>query len=541
MISKKQVAEIRNFFDNYETNMKALWEPLPELSSRYNDLCVINMTTSKSVEYLDSHQHSSIAVTPFSKLYLGENQSNQVFSKSTPNLPISSSGTTSTTTIKKPLGKCFYLPEEKIHSNELGKIRQHFDKSYDKQESTSGISICDSVIAAVMENQNKIGKTKNNKNLKDSLELKKLEISSSQKKSTSLNVVSDQKISQSNDAASGIANKINDENTQCMIHLPPIKPALTVQIVAPTIIKSNKNEMLSKCGEYFTDQQANASWNWMQATSIKPIKSLITSAETFEKEQHQQQQTNMILMNDDCKYYGKYKDEQLRAASNASISPKGNEGECGKNECNINEISTTYSKINRRNNLNLDLFFDKEMSALMLSNTSSQKHEALIVVRDANEQNDNEIAITHNQVAIDCSSRSDKQEGIECNSTKKLSNEMISDRANNYYDVDSLISLNFDVVEYSHGNDGSNDSSDTSTSCTINSEIDLALISNRNCQHTMNAVATSYVDAHNKISSRRRTFTDGQHIYGPYDFDLFSNEFYQFENYVDDKSDGNFM
>jgi hypothetical protein len=43
--------------------------------------------------------------------------------------------------------------------------------------------------------------------------------------------------------------------------------------------------------------------------------------------------------------------------------------------------------------------------------------------------------------------------------------------------------------------------------------------------------------ADNGINNKGRIFTDGEYIYGPYDFDLFSNEFYQFRDGNDTDAD----
>lgn len=137
MITKTQVAEIRNFFDNYESNMSQLCEM--SFVERRNILSD-NMTVSKSAENLKSDKHRSTErgiAEMFYGQYFPKNQS--ILSSSTPNLSSPNDGSSRLMPLLRPLHKYFYLPEEKIHSNELVKIRQHFDKSYDKHDS-SGIS-----------------------------------------------------------------------------------------------------------------------------------------------------------------------------------------------------------------------------------------------------------------------------------------------------------------------------------------------------------------------------------------------------------------
>lgn len=156
MITKSQVAEIRNFFDNYEINMSQLWNKMSFVERRNN--LSDNMTSSKSAENLKSDQQRQRSNEDgIAKMFYGQvspkNQS--ILSSSTPNLSNSNDGSSRLMPLLRPLQKYFYLPEEKIHSNELVKIRQHFDKSNDKQNS-SGISNKSDKVG-----NGKIAKTKN--------------------------------------------------------------------------------------------------------------------------------------------------------------------------------------------------------------------------------------------------------------------------------------------------------------------------------------------------------------------------------------------
>lgn len=177
-LSKRQVGEIREFFDNYERNVKELWEMSNQWTTNKQVLSDSTMTSSKSAENLEffQQQHDDFVCGIDKKLLMNwervrKNQScltslsssaSNLLEKSTL-LHAQTLSPRSISVCRPPLllplspRKCFYLPEEKIHSNEsVVKIRQHFDKSHDKQRHSSGICNVDSA-----SNQNKIGKTKN--------------------------------------------------------------------------------------------------------------------------------------------------------------------------------------------------------------------------------------------------------------------------------------------------------------------------------------------------------------------------------------------
>lgn len=212
-------------------------------------------------------------------------------------------------------------------------------------------------------------------------------------------------------------------------------------------------------------------------------------------------------MNDDCKLL-QVQDEHAPTCadkycknSQATTASKYHNDE-DKNASKINEISTTNSKINRKHNLNLDLYFDKELSAWLAERERKQQQIELRTDMD------NKIAITNagNDMTTTTTSRDD-----ECYSSEKLSNEMISIGTNNF--VDNSTS--------SHRHFSDSFSSSSSNSTCYNSEINVRLTD-----------ASRYRDK--KSTS---TFTDGEYIYGPYNFDLFSNEFYHFRDEHDTAND----
>lgn len=225
MITKKEVVEIRNFFDNYETNMSQLRSEMSFVERR-NNLSDINMTSSKSAENLKSDQQCRRKQSNedgIAKMFYGQHfpKNQSILSSSTPNLSNPNNGSSRLMLLLRPLQKYFYLPEEKIHSNELVKIRQHFDKSYDKQNS-SGISNKTDEVG-----EDQIGATKT-----ESETFSKIK---SENISSSLNECT-QKILQSNERCEALISSP-----------PPLKP---VRITAPPLIKNNNSirSSGSKCG-----------------------------------------------------------------------------------------------------------------------------------------------------------------------------------------------------------------------------------------------------------------------------------------------------
>ena len=136
--------------------MSQLWSKMSFVERRNN--LSDNMTSSKSAENLKSdQQRQRNNEDEIAKMFYGQDfpKNQSILSSSTPNLSNPNDGSSRLMPLLRPLQKYFYLPEEKIHSNELVKIHQHFDKSYDKHYS-SGISNKSDKVG-----HGKIGKTKN--------------------------------------------------------------------------------------------------------------------------------------------------------------------------------------------------------------------------------------------------------------------------------------------------------------------------------------------------------------------------------------------
>lgn len=289
---------------------------------------------------------------------------------------------------------------------------------------------------------------------------------------------------------------------------------------------------------------------------LKPIKSLdaITTnpiaddgkqrqQEALGEQQHQQDERyNSILMNDDCKLQQKQQqqDEQTSSSSdgtcrdkyckNSKDTKQMEEMLSRRNDLKINEISTNNSTFNNimasggggdvgskinshRNNLNLDLYFDKELSVW----SSMMRKRAL------DSFNENEIQMR--------SSNAD----FESNSCVKLDNETMANYCNN------------DTASNSSDSTSSTTSTDSNLSShligssthheTTNSNTPIPCRCDNKCDDDDdNSIRSSASRGHLRRKNRMRLFTDGTYVYGPYDFDLFTNSFYQFGegNEVDD-------
>jgi hypothetical protein len=219
-------------------------------------------------------------------------------------------------------------------------------------------------------------------------------------------------------------------------------------------------------------------------------------------------------MNDDCKLLQVQDDEQQASTcadkyckNFQATTAQQQQNMRDKNTSKINEISTTNSRINRKHNLNLDLYFDKELSVWLAGRERKQQQIELRIDKD------DKTAITN----TDNDMTTTKAHDDEWNSSEKLSNEMISIGTNNFDDNSSNSHRQF------------SDSSFSSTSSTChNSEIDMPLIdARRRCDKKSD----------NGVNDKSSTFTDGEYIYGPYTFDLFSNEFYHFRDEHEEAND----
>ena len=548
MMSKKQVAEVRDFFDNYEKNMTEAWNGM-SFYERYNKLND-NMTSSKSAENLKSDQQRD--EDRIAKIFCGQQfpKNQSILSSSTPNLS-TSQNSSRLFPLLKPLRKYFYLPEEKFHSSEFVKTRQHFDKSYDKQNSPG----MPNTTSGDDDEQSKIAKTKNHnmKATETSFELK------GKKFASSLNE-SNQKILNSSEPVTDDAMKFNeslDADFKSLCRTPEgARSSCSRQITAP-LIKSNN---LILCGGGLNDWKCEGNETDLNTTVVhwkddtkRPLSTLLllpSSSNPKQKHHHsrdlkpiksldalehrRQQQHSSALMNDDCKLFQVLQDEQEAMAStsigtcadkycNKNSSPSrywmNNDDDDDKNVSKINEISTTKSRINRKHNLNLDPFLDKELSAWI-----STERKRLVEKQQIELNNDNKIAITNIQIQSTLNDNSVRDDDVdELKSCEKLSNEIISTVANDYDNSTSSCCHQTFSDSFSSTSTSSSSSCTPTTTC-ANFEIDTPLIDTRHgvCEHDQVCVG------------KGRIFTDGEYLYGPYDFDLFCNEFYQFRDEEDD-------
>lgn len=585
-LSKRQVVEIRQFFDNYERNMNELWGRLSNDNYNKKDLSDNMKTSSKSAENLKFDKHNNFVCGIDKTCQQGENQSCHTLSSSTSNLLhiIASERSSSPrcASVSRPPSspsprKCFYLPEEKIHSNELlVKIRQHFDKSHDKQQHSSGI--CNDDIAS---NQNKIGKTKNHKHCDEVHRCKNDGVLAS----PALFNESDQKIFQPNKSTSKVSkNNLGGFNKSAEIisHKPQALEEPLCYRISKQQSALIKNDNAISCG---VSNDLKLEWRAQDPTittskthhiaiadelsrviavedekqkhyhckDLKPIKSLELATTTIavrrenefaddgkqqqeqeplaENKQQQKQfyqkqvydeRYNSILMNDDCilqqKQQQQMQDEQTSSSDGTCRDKYFKDSKdssrkmemLSKSDFEINEISTNNStsskesmetcKINKsiENNLNLDLYFDKELSAWS---------SAMIRKR------------TNNDIPI---------------SDIKLDNETT-------------------MANYCNSESSSDPSDDSASTTSSNSESDPYIIGTRSSfNHQPTNSTFPYLHSctsgdNNRIKTEAyhsdRTengmclFTDGTYIYGPYNFDLFTNSFYHFHETKSDEDE----
>jgi hypothetical protein len=294
------------------------------------------------------------------------------------------------------------------------------------------------------------------------------------------------------------------------------------------------------------------------------------------QQHHQQQYHNHERMQDEqtssdgtCRdKYCKNSETYGLSITNKSISTSTWSSCCAidnKNNFKINEISSTNnSKINVQNNLNLDLYFDKELSAWMSVREKQQLNhkmqwketnagERLLPVDKIVQQQqngmihcdcdaENEIPITNIQTTSD----------VDCNSCAKLcnENEVMSDgKKICNIDSESDLSDSSSSASSAMGNMKTLASSiKMKSSNTANSKFQFnpSVISPRNDLNSItvganvsvptcacddiNAIKKPISMTNNQsIKKKSMLFTDGMYIYGPYDFDLFANIFYRFD------------
>lgn len=625
MITKKKIAEIKQFFDNYEDNLKEPWHMTA--TERNTKSCDNLTSSSKSAE--NEHFHLKCYKNDGSKIFRGnknrrpKTQTTTTFnhshwppsistSLSTPNLSIEVL-TKTVASLPKPLNKYFYLPEEKIHSNELNKIRQHFDKSNDKHNYTIG-SECIQV-QNQSENEKKITTkchggdggsgvvvtiTPPECSYTNILHTNKTSLATAPTVPTK-----SKKLLKKSSAKAEKVKLMNESSTLIKKNnLPPVKPprhapinnikvkssntrSTTTTTHTAELIKnekklynndSNQNEIQQQLGNVISllelKQDDNKHGTRDYQIDLKQIKSSTISKQhsklmndDCKLQQHQQQQqqqdylstpigTQNEYFNNQNKQPKQQQQEQKQDLQHEEKrqqekhekreqekEEKQNNKKHGKNNCEINENSTTNSKINNRNNLNLDLFFDKELSMLSSLQHSLQQQQQQRQLqkqypkplewqqqqqqkkkqKEGQDSSTDKIAITHNKVDLN------RNKHHECNSSVeefKLSNEM-RPVGNNYDDDAFPVSLNADQYL-------SDSSSATTISTSSNLEIEslpdsTPMISTKKCPFC-------HCDEKDNEINKRRIFTDGEYIYGPYNFDLFSNEFYQFDDDDDERA-----
>ncbi|CRL00107.1 CLUMA_CG013388, isoform A [Clunio marinus] len=483
-------------------------------TERHNIIDLSDIVTS--LQPLESFESDNYEKRTFDRQATVSTERNQsIFSSLSPNLsksiPMSKSNSCRLLSTLRPHQKNTFLPEEKIYFDEMVEKCQHFDKSYDKHHSI-GIR---NYYKNVESERNKIGKTKNHSTNLQLLKHKE-EISSSLSEY-------DQKHSQLSKTMEDEAIKIN-ESSETLINRRLTLPLQLNRITALSLIKKN-NSIL--CGRndsnyegiktYFNRKQDDDASltsktdtrqkHYHRLDASKPIKTLTSSEENT----CHQQPNILILMNDDCKSLQVQDELPSKLVSSIGIESfvdkycKNFHPRDDKNDYEINENTKTNLRIEGKHNLDFDLqCFSKKLSAC------PSRQEIRSFQQQQASDNDNKIAITH----IEVESGDDKTHATR-----------------NYDDELKLIGINNSCNSsdsYEHLSDCF--SSFSSLTCNSTSSTTFSRISDSNASLTdARSHDCFHRNADNGIN-RGKIFTNGEFFYGPYDFDLFSNEFYQFRD-----------
>lgn len=474
MLSQRQVGEIGEFFDNYERYVSEL-KAMSSQHNRHVFALSDNMTSSKSTENLKFDRHNVHRI---------DNQSHE-----------RSASALSALSSLKPPRKSFYLPEEKIHSNDLLKIRQHFDKSCSNNDIVEDVDKheVDANGILMQQHSSEIGTTKNHTNAAFEC-------------CTSLNKY-DQKILQSTSSNPSSSSspwlssrviKINEYEA-----VMAKTPTITTQQPSAVIKYDNEIEF-----EVLKQQQQHQHY-------LKAIKSSTVNEMKPQIDEH-----NSILMNDDYKLHGQQQDLQTSPSSSSVGTCR--DKNCKSTDaavqcCKINEISTDNSRCANNLNLDLDLYFDKELQAW--------KQKAMDGRDD--ESSDDATITTSETSKSSCSTIIDddinNDEEYVISDEVSISSEFTTTTTESDSDASTIIDCAVTSIPCDRQSSSSSMSQQTATMSDANS--------------TSRPNSSISVDNNNSskfINGRSMLFTDGNYIYGPYNFDIFANIFYQFN---DDESD----
>lgn len=557
-ITRKQVAGIREFFDNYEMTMDEWWNRDRNMTLAGSSKSAENLSASfnghatRRLKYAFPHAEPAEEKENMNSNCANDdddgNQSQfqQTFSTSTPNLSstlLPSSPTCRLLSLFSPLQRDFRLPEEQQPS-EMGRTRQRFNKSHDKSCETR----ISNVDGGELEGRDDVvgeecGDKELNKNVKDPAQT----ISQS---NNSKVVAECSAIENSRNFSCEQTDDVNDVMTNLSVaeHASnlnkhrhhhdshdlrvPIKTECSSQPGVSCVTTCNDDNQNAKDSKAIKAASVEEELMKQRRDDVdnNDSRAEAAAAQSTETIQHHHRQhttrapTNTLSSTTD-KVSANFHNEKVKSINSTQ---------------SINETSTDpmTNSCRLERNLNLDLFFDREMS-IWLSDRRCQRHwdDRLVVDRRVETNNASEIdgKMADKVAPVDTSQPALSSRHVEIN-MEMLNSKPVDDSRNDDDDVristPSFSDSFSTIVE-----------SDYVKSSRTNSEIDMKLIDNSSggCQQHHHCCCCPHCAAadtpnDNAIISRQ-TFTDGEFIYGPYNFDLFTNHFYQLYDDDDDAAE----
>lgn len=485
-ITRNQVAGIRGFFDNYETTMD-------EWRARDRNMTLAGSSASaENLRTLNGHATQSPIPRIIVDAVDDENQSQfqQILSTSTPNLSLlPSSPTCRLLSLFKPLQSDFHMPS--AMQNEpcaLEGARQRFDKSHNKP-CEPGISKVDDA---------------GRQDADGDVNFESQTISQSNNSDFPYEIEINEATSCSDDFKRG-SLCLSDALKRMEQHLSNLHRNPSHHTWSAPIIETETNISRSHVTTCDNNENNNTLDN---STAIK--------AESGYHEDDFQALTEARTMTSDDiarappptttdKVSANFHNEKAKSISSSTQSINETPTDPMTNSCRFER------------NLNLDLFFDREMSIWL----SDRRHHRLAVGEHNDDEIDGKMADNVAHVPADDEMRVESA----VDSSKSEDDDEFDDVETKLSHVDSFCST---IVE--------SDYVKSDNSSRTNSAIDRKLIDNssghrgeyqRSCRCGRGDDASTTPAPNDNAISSRQTFTDGEFIYGPYNFDLFTNHFYQ--------------
>lgn len=504
-ITRNQVAGIRGFFDNYETTMD-------EWRARDRNMTLAGSSASaENLRTLNGHATQSPIPRIIVDAVDDENQSQfqQILSTSTPNLSLlPSSPTCRLLSLFKPLRSDFHMPS--AVQNEpcaLEGARQRFNELHDKSCSEGESNIHDA-------SQHDVNGSKEDVNVVETPIISQCNISD-----VRIASVANEATSCESDVKCDKSLDWTDALRKMEQHLSHLHRNHSHTWSAP--IKNDTSDCLSfvkttldndKNSKAIKTEPQEITLQWSRNDNTHSDDDFQTRAQARQAiEQHHQSTTSDDIARAPSptttdKVSANFHNEKVKSISSSTQSINETPTDPMTNSCRFER------------NLNLDLFFDREMSIWL----SDRRHHRLAVGEHNNDEIDGKMADNVAHVPADDEMR------VECaavDSSKSEDDDEFDDVETKLSHVDSFCST---IVE--------SDYVKSDNSSRTNSAIDRKLIDNssghrgeyqRSCRCGRGDDASTTPAPNDNAISSRQTFTDGEFIYGPYNFDLFTNHFYQ--------------